>query len=735
MIRPLVWSALVITMINALSIQSEAEIATLPATPEKPVTDTYQGVQVVDDYRWLENGSDPAVKQWAEAQNKFARAHLDQLPGVATLKSRLKELLADPQPKYFEFVRRNGILFGMRDQPPAEQPALVALKSADDPKAAQVVVDPTKIDTSGKTTIDFFSPSHDGKLVAVSLSKAGSEDGTLYIYKVDSGEKLPDVIPRVNYPTAGGSVAWSSDNSGFYYARLPHAGERPAEDLNFYQQVYYHKLGMQADADTYVIGKEFPRVAEVFLDSGHNGRYLLATIQNGDSGRFEHFLLNPDDKWKQLTNFDEQINAMAFGVGEDANLYIVSYKDAPRGKILRLPLNDLNMSHAVTIVPESDVAIVGLRWQGTRMVASHVPTTTGLYVLDSIGGPSQVRFFPRKGDKPSTLPLPGVCDVREIVPLDGDEVLLNIVTYTEPAAWYRYRPGEKSLIKTALRGTSPASFDDIEVKRVFATSKDGTKVPMTVMYRRGTKLDGNNPALLYGYGGYGISQSPSFNPARRIWFDHGGVYAIANIRGGSEYGDAWHQAAMRTGRQRAYDDFYACAKYLIDEHYTNPDRLAIEGGSNGGLLMGVELTQHPELFRAVVSHVGIYDMLRSELSANGTFNIPEFGTVTKPDEFKALYAYSPLHHVTDGIKYPAVLLLTGVNDGRVDPSNSYKMAARLQAVQPTGKPILLRVSFESGHGIGESLNEEISQAADVYAFLFEELGMNQQIAKSNSPRR
>jgi prolyl oligopeptidase len=213
------------------------------------------------------------------------------------------------------------------------------------------------------------------------------------------------------------------------------------------------------------------------------------------------------------------------------------------------------------------------------------------------------------------------------------------------------------------------------------------------------------------------------------------VYAIANIRGGSEYGDAWHQAAMRTGRQRAYDDFYACAKFLIDEHYTNPDRLAIEGGSNGGLLMGVELTQHPELFRAVVSHVGIYDMLRSELSANGTFNIPEFGTVTKPDEFKALYAYSPLHHVTDGTKYPAVLLLTGVNDGRVDPSNSYKMAARLQAVQPTGKPILLRVSFESGHGIGESLNEEISQAADVYAFLFEELGMNQQIAKSNSPKR
>jgi prolyl oligopeptidase len=735
MIRPLVWSAIVITMINALSIQSEAETATLPATPKKPVTDTYQGVQVVDEYRWLESGRDPAVKQWAEAQNKFARVHLDQIPGQNALHARLKELLADPQPRYFEFIPRNGTLFGMRDQPPAEQPALVTLKSAGDPKSVRVVVDPTKIDKSGKTTIDFFAPSRDGKLVAVSLSKAGSEDGTLYIYKVDGGEKLPDVIPRVNFPTAGGCVSWASDGSGFYYDRLPHAGERPAEDLNFYQQVYYHKLGTPADADTYVIGKEFPRIAEVFLDSSSDGRYLLATIQNGDSGQFEHFLLNPAGKWTQLTHFDEQINAMAFGVGDDANLYFVSYKDAPRGKILRLPLDNLNFSHAETIVPESDVAIVGLRWQGTRMIASHVPTATGLYVLDSIGGPSQVRFFPRNNDKPVTLPLPDVCDVREIVSLSGDEILLNIVTYAEPAAWYRYRPGDKQLSKTALRRTSPASFDDIEVKRVFATSKDGTRVPMTVMYRRGTKLDGSNPTLLYGYGGYGISQTPSFNPARRIWFDHGGIYAIANIRGGSEYGDVWHQAAMRTGRQRAYDDFYACAKYLIDEQYTNPNRLAIEGGSNGGLLMGVELTQHPELFRAVVSHVGIYDMLRSELSANGTFNIPEFGTVTKPDEFKALYGYSPYQHVTDGTKYPAVLLLTGVNDGRVNPSNSYKMAARLQAAQPKGRPILLRVSFESGHGIGESLNEEINQAADVYAFLFEQLGMNHEIAKATASKR
>jgi prolyl oligopeptidase PreP (S9A serine peptidase family) len=402
--------------------------------------------------------------------------------------------------------------------------------------------------------------------------------------------------------------------------------------------VFYHTLGTPADADTYVIGKEFPRIAEVFLDSSPDGRYLLATVQNGDSGDFEHHLLGPNGSWTRSTTYADQINAVAFGDGDDRHLYLVSYKDAPKGRILRMPLADPQLSKAVTVVPESDVAIVGLRWQGTRMVASHIPTANGLYVLDSTGGPSQLRYFPRDGGQATTLPLPPVCDVREMVHLAGDDVLLNIVTYTAPAAWFTYQPGDKQLHETALRRNPPASFADIKVERVFATSRDGTKVPMTVMYPSSVKLD-------------------------------------------------------------------------------------------GGLLMGVELTQHPELFRAVVSHVGIYDMLRSELSANGTFNIPEFGTVKEPAEFKALYAYSPLHHVQDHTNYPAVLLLTGVNDGRVDPANSYKMAARLQTATTGPRPILLRVTFESGHGLGASLSEEIDQKADVYAFLFEQLGIDARAAK------
>jgi len=705
------------------------ESTTPPSTPKRPVIDTYHGVQVVDEYRWLEDANNSAVREWIEGQNRTTRAHLDQSPTLKSLRARLKELMADPQPRYSEVLWRGNMLFGLKEQPPAEQPVLVALQSVDDPQATRVLLDPSKLDSTGKTTIDFYAPSRDGKLAAVSLSQGGSEDGTLYIYEVATGKKLDDQIPRVNYPTAGGCVSWSHDGKGFYYARLPRAGERPKEDLNFFQQVFYHKLGTPADADTYVIGKEFPRIAEVFLDSSSDGRNLLATVQNGDSGEFEHHLLGPTGSWTRLTTYADQINAAAFGDGDDRHLYLVSYKDAPKGKILRMPLDNPQLSKAVTVVSESEVAIVGLRWQGTRMVASHIPTAKGLYVLDSTGGPSQVRYFPRDGGAATTLPLPPVCDVREMVRLAGDQVLLNLATYTAPAAWFTFQPGDKQLHETALRRNPPASFDDIQVDRVFATSRDGTKVPMTVMYPTGVKLDGSAPALLYGYGGYGISMTPSFDPTRRVWFDHGGIYAIANIRGGSEYGQAWHTAAMRTGRQFAYDDFFACAKFLVDQHYTSPARLAIEGASNGGLLMGVELTQHPELFRAVVSHVGIYDMLRSELSSNGTFNIPEFGTVKDLAEFKALYAYSPLHHVQDGTNYPAVLLLTGVNDGRVDPANSYKMAARLQAAATNQRPILLRVTLQSGHGLGESLSEEIDQRADVYAFLFEQLGIDPRSAK------
>ncbi len=390
---------------------------------------------------------------------------------------------------------------------------------------------------------------------------------------------------------------------------------------------------------------------------------------------------------------------------------------------MRLPAGTTDLARAELIVPEGKAALVGLDWQEMRMIPRFVPTPAGLFVLAVDGGPSRVRFVPRDGGKPIAVPLPDVCAVTEMVALDGDKVLLHVATYTAPAAWYAYKPGDAKLRRCGLSPADQKGWNDVEVVRKFATSRDGTKVPMTLLYRKGLKEDAKNPTLLYAYGGYSMSLAPSFDVVRRLWLDHGGVLAIANLRGGGEYGEEWHRAAMLTKRQNAYDDFFACARLLIDERYTNPQRLAIEGGSNGGLLMGVALTQHPELFRAVVAHVGLYDMLRFELHPNGAFNTSEYGSVKDPGQFKALYAYSPLHHVKDGTAYPAVLLLTGVNDGRVDPSNSYKMAARLQAATSSKHPILLRVSFESGHGLGDSLSTAADRRADVYAFLFEQLGM------------
>ncbi|MCK4373643.1 MAG: S9 family peptidase, partial [candidate division Zixibacteria bacterium] len=306
----------------------------------------------------------------------------------------------------------------------------------------------------------------------------------------------------------------------------------------------------------------------------------------------------------------------------------------------------------------------------------------------------------------------------------GDTFLMRRSGYTEPPGWYIVRPGDAPVwSRTSLYKTSPADFSDVEVVREFATSKDGTKVPLNIIRLKGTRLDGNNPTILNGYGGYGISLSPRFDATLRLWLDQGGIYVVANLRGGGEYGEEWHLAGNLTNKQNVFDDFAACAEYLISSGYTNSSKLVIKGGSNGGLLMGAAFTQHPELFRAVVSSVGIYDMLRVELDPNGVFNVTEFGTVKNPDHFRALYAYSPYHNVKEGAVYPSILFLTGDHDGRVNPAQSRKMTARLQAATGSGNPIMLRTSSKTGHGGGTALSEKIELQTDIYAFILDQLGL------------
>jgi len=701
------------------ALAQTASIPAPPAAPKRPVTDEYHGVKVTDNYRWLENWDDPEVKQWSTSENAYSREYLDHLPARPAVKDRLRQLITAGSASYYALFFRGGTLFAMKYQPPAQQPILVAMHSPDAPGEEKVLFDPNTTSAKGSLAVDFYVPSFDGKYVAAALSENGSEDSSAHVFEAATGKELGDVVPRVNFATAGGSIEWKADGSGFYYTRYPQGNERPPEDANFYQQVYFHKLGSDPKDDTYVIGKDFPRIAEIQLHASEDGRWLVAAVANGDGGQYAHYVMDAAGHWTQVTHFEDGI--VSAKVGGDS-LYVLSRKNAPRGEILRLPLSDPALAHAQVVVPQSPGT--GPDESSRASIDYFVAAPGHLYVVDIMGGPSRVRVFDDHGHGLGAPALPAISAIGQVISM-GSDALFYTSTYLDPPAWYRLDAATGKATRTALSETSPINFDDAEVVREFATSKDGTRVPVNIIRRKGTKLDGSNPTLLYGYGGYGISEQPYFAGARgRIWLDQGGVYVLANIRGGAEYGEEWHKQGNLTRKQNVFDDFIACAQYLIDHRYTSPAHLAILGGSNGGLLMGAAFTQRPDLFRTVVSYVGIYDMLRVELDPNGAFNTTEFGTVKDPEQFKALYAYSPYHHVKDGASYPAILFLTGENDHRVNPMQSRKMTARLQAANSLGHLVLLRTTSNAGHGIGTALDEEIEQGADVFSFLFDQLGIS-----------
>ncbi|MBX3380987.1 MAG: S9 family peptidase [Phycisphaeraceae bacterium] len=733
----------------ALSFLGVSALAAPSVTEKKPVTDTYHGVKVADDFRWLEDWENPKVQAWSAEQNDRARAFLGNLADLAAIKARVSEVMSVPTPSFtaLKMVGEGKTLLGMLKQPPKQQamlvawdePAKVLSAGADAVAAARAVVDPNTLDAKALTSIDWYVPSPDGTLVAVSLSKAGTESGDVSVFEIASGKRVFEVIPRVNGGTAGGSLAWAADSKSFFYTRYPRGTERAPEDMDVYMQVYFHTLGTATETDRYETGKEFPRIGEIQLETLHSKSALngtvLATVQKGDGGEFELFLRAPDGKWTQFAKYEDRIVQATFG--PDDAIYLISRKDAPRGKLMRMGLAEPRLEKATVIVHEQKDALVSEFDHADNLLA----TESLVYAIYQLGGPSEIRVFDHSGKSmpaPEQLPVSAVGGLTSI---GGDAILFSNTSFTQSPAHFRFGPRTWTFIspysqrtstewhaeKTSLASTSPVDFSPYETVRDFATSKDGTKVPVNIIHKKGIALDSSHPCVVTGYGGFGVNREPAFNAANIVLLEQGVVLASTNLRGGGEFGEAWHTEGMLTKKQNVFDDFLASCQYMIDHKYTNSQKLAIQGGSNGGLLMGAALTQRPELFRAVVSHVGIYDMLRVELSSNGAFNVTEYGTVKNPDQFRALLAYSPYHHVQDNTAYPAILFLTGANDPRVDPMQSRKMTARLQAAtssNPETSPILLRTSMESGHGGGTPLKARIEEVADVDAFLLWALGVH-----------
>jgi prolyl oligopeptidase len=688
-----------------------------PAAPPRaargPVVDTYHGVQVADPYRWLENPKDPEAVAWTEGQAAAARAFLDGLGHAKAVHAQVEAIIKAFSDGYYALSARPTGLFAIKVDRTKQQPELVLLPSAEAPGKARTLLDPNRLDPTGKTTIDFYVASLDGKRVAISLSSGGTESGDVHVYDVASGKEVGEVLTRVQGGTAGGSVAWNADGTGLWYTRYPREGERAKEDLAFFQQVWFHRMGTPVASDTQDLLADLPRIAEIALTTRRDGRWILAEVKNGDGGEVEYFVRpGGPGSWTQLSSFPDKVVGAAFGDG--AELFLLSREGASRGKVLSLPLPPRPgaLAAATLVIPE-----------GAGAIQEVLPTRSRLYVNELEGGLSRLRVTDLAGAPRGAVPILPVSSVGQLVRLGADDLLFGNTSYLVPFAWYRLAAQGGKVTRTALAIRSPVDLARVEAVRGFATSKDGTRVPVDVLRLAGTRLDGSAPTILYGYGGYGISQTPSYSGSRGLWLLNGGVLAFAGIRGGGEYGEAWHLAGNLTKKQNGFDDFIASAEWLVKEGYTRPERLGILGGSNGGILMGASMAQRPDLFRAVVTMAGVYDMLRVETTSNGAFNVTEYGTVKDPEQFRALHAYSPLQAVRDGVRYPAVLITAGENDPRVDSWHGKKLAARLQEATTSGLPVILRMSGW-GHGMGSSRDELIDEYADLYAFFVEELGLS-----------
>jgi len=686
-----------------------------PAGPPKakvaPVEDNVQGHKIVDPYRYLENPGDPDTKVYVEQELSYTRAILDPLPGRDKINARLSQLLeigtvGAPQMggRYYFHTRREGN---------QNQPILYVREGVNGAINGEdrVLVDVNKLSADGTVALDWWFVSEDGKYVAYGTSASGSEESTLHIIESATGKVLPDTIDRTRFA----SVAWMKDSSAFYYTRHPKKGEVPDGEEVYHVKVFYHQIGSDPAKDPLIFGdrpnpQDIPNVT-----LSEDDRWLLINVEHGWT-RTEMYLqdLQTKNPPLEITTGKDFLYGAEFFEGK---LYITTNEDAPHYRVFVADATNAKRDSWKELIPQTDAVLQNASVTGGKLLAQYEHNAT-----------SELKLFGLDGKKLADIPLPALGDVFSTSGrYDRNEIFFGFQSFTVPPSVYRV---DLTDVKSALwakvdaPSIDPSAYD---VQQVWYTSKDGTKVPMFVVNKKGIEKNGKNPTLLTGYGGFNISLKPTFNRSMYLWMEHGGIYAVANLRGGSEFGEDWHRAGMLEKKQNVFDDFIAAGEYLIAQKYTDKDHLAIQGGSNGGLLMGVMITQRPDLFRAVVCAVPLLDMLRYQNFQIAKLWIPEYGSAEDAKQFDWLYAYSPYHHVKPGQEYPAILFMTGDTDTRVDPMHAKKMAALMQAEAKNGashqKPILLRIETKAGHGQGKPVTKQIEENTDMYSFLFWQLGI------------
>jgi prolyl oligopeptidase len=685
-------------------MQSPSQSFVYPSSRKADQVDDYHGTKVADPYRWLEDPDSEETKAWVEEQNQITFSYLGEIPVREQIKQRLTQLWN--YEKYGSPFKEGDRYFYFKNDGLQNQSVLYTLTSLD--AEPTVLLDPNTLSEDGTIALSGLSITEDGKLMAYGLSTSGSDWIEWKVRDVEAGNDLSDHLKWVKFS----GTSWTHDGEGFFYSRYDEPNEATKlEDINYYQKLYYHKLGTPQSADILIYHR--PDQKEWMFGAGvtEDGRYLIISIDRGTDPKnlvFYKDLQTPDSPVVELIS---EFEANYSFIDNDGSVFwFRTDLDAPRGRVIAIDSNNPARENWQEIIPQAAETLEGVGLLNNQFVAD--------YLKDAR---SSIKIFNLDGSFIREVELPGIGSAGGFGGKRYDtETFYTFTSFTTPGTIYRYNmvSGESTLFRKPNVAFNP---DEYETKQVFYSSKDGTQVPMFITHKKGLQLDGNNPTLLYGYGGFNVSLTPSFSVSRLVWMEMGGVYALPNLRGGGEYGEEWHQAGTKLNKQNVFDDFIAAAEWLINNKYTQPAKLAINGGSNGGLLVGACMTQRPDLFGAALPAVGVMDMLRFHKFTIGWAWCSDYGSPENLDEFKALYAYSPLHNLKPGTPYPATMITTADHDDRVVPAHSFKFAAALQEAHAGEKPVLIRIETKAGHGAGKPTTKIIEELADEWAFLVRSL--------------